>query len=94
VDAALAGADEDRLHALFASAPTPARRRIARFAAEDRGRKPPLDGRDLVRIGLRGPAVGRALRRVRSAWLDGTVRSREEALALAAELSRSRRAGG
>jgi tRNA nucleotidyltransferase (CCA-adding enzyme) len=96
VDAALAGADEDGLHALFASAPAPARRRIARWAGEDRGRRPPADGRDLVRIGLRGPAVGRALRRIRTAWLDGAVRTREEALALAAELSRARtrRAGG
>jgi tRNA nucleotidyltransferase (CCA-adding enzyme) len=94
VDAVLAGADEDRLHALFASAAAPARRRIARWAACDRGRRPPVDGRDLVRIGLHGPAVGRALRRIRTAWLDGAVRTREEVLTLAAELSRARRAGG
>ena len=96
VDAALAGADEDRLHALHAVAPAPARRRIARWAAEDRGRRPPVDGRDLVRLGLSGPAVGRALRRIRTAWLDGAVRTREEALALAGELlrGRARRAGG
>ncbi len=32
--------------------------------------------------------VGRALRRVRTSWLDGNIRSREEALALAQELYR------
>ncbi|HKJ24047.1 MAG TPA: hypothetical protein VKB65_04440, partial [Myxococcota bacterium] len=33
-------------------------------------------------------AVGRALKRVRTAFLDGEVENREEALALAAEVAR------
>jgi hypothetical protein len=34
--------------------------------------------------------VGRALLRIRTAYLDGTLRTREEALTLAQELSRGR----
>jgi hypothetical protein len=75
--------------ALLASASPAVRRRIARWAAEDRGRRPPVGGADLVAAGLRGPAVGRALRRVREAWLDRAVRSREDALALAREVARA-----
>jgi tRNA nucleotidyltransferase (CCA-adding enzyme) len=87
VDALLAGVDDDRLLALFAGAPPPSRRRILRWTNEDRARRAPLGGNDLVAAGLSGPAVGAALARVRLAWLDGTVRSREEALALAAEVA-------
>jgi tRNA nucleotidyltransferase (CCA-adding enzyme) len=87
IDAALVGVDEDSLHALHAAAPPGLRRRIARWAGEDRGRRLPVTGRDLVEIGLSGPAVGRALLRIRIAALDGAVHSREEALALARELS-------
>jgi tRNA nucleotidyltransferase (CCA-adding enzyme) len=90
VDAVLAGAHEDALHALHAEAPPTVRRRVARWAAEDRGRRIPVGGADLLEIGLGGPAVGRALRRIRAAHLDGAVRTREEALALARELSRRR----
>jgi len=91
VDAALVGLDEETLHALYAWASPAARRRIARWAEEDRTRRPPLSGNDLVAIGLAGPAVGRALARVRVAWLDGSVAGREEALVLARELSRRSR---
>lgn len=94
VDAALAGLDEESLHALHAWAAPAERRRIVRWAAEDRPRRPPLNGDDLVAIGLSGPAVGRALARVRLAWLDGSVSSREEALDLAREVSRRRGSPG
>jgi tRNA nucleotidyltransferase (CCA-adding enzyme) len=90
VDAVLAGADEESLHALHAWAPPAVRRRIGRWAAEDRVRRLPLTGSDLIEVGLAGPAVGRALRRIRTAYLDGTLRTREEALALARELARGR----
>jgi tRNA nucleotidyltransferase (CCA-adding enzyme) len=90
VDAVLIEADEHSLHALHAAAPPALRRRIARWANEDRSRKLPINGRDLVELGLEGPAVGRALLRIRTAVLDGTVGSRDEALALARELSRRR----
>ncbi len=88
-DALLREIDEERLHALYVWAPPAVRRRIVRWAAEDRGRRPPVSGADLVALGLTGPAVGRALARVRSAWLDGAVREREDALALAREMVRS-----
>jgi tRNA nucleotidyltransferase (CCA-adding enzyme) len=91
IDALLAALREEELIALFASSEGAARRRIARFAAEDRARRPPLDGSDLVTLGLKGPEVGRALARVRAAFLDGQVRSREDALALAAEYGRHAR---
>ena len=85
IDALLGALREEELVALHASSDAASRRRIARFAGEDRARKLPLDGSDLVGLGLRGPEVGRALGRVRAAWLDGLLRTREEALALAAE---------
>lgn len=90
IDAVLAGVDEESLHALHAWAPPALRRRIARWAGEDRARRLPVTGSDLVEIGLAGPAVGRALRRIRIAYLDGALRTREEALALALELLRGR----
>lgn len=95
-DAVLIEADEHSLHALHAVAPPALRRRIARWANEDRNRRLPLNGRDLLELGLEGPSVGRALVRIRIAVLDGAVATREEALALARELSRgrTRRPGG
>jgi tRNA nucleotidyltransferase/poly(A) polymerase len=94
VDAVLSELDETELLALHASAPPLLRRRIVRYAAEDRGRRSPVTGADLVAAGLGGPAVGRALGRVRAAWLDGEVANREEALALARELGRRRSGRG
>jgi len=91
IDALLGALREEELVALHASSDATARHRIARFAAEDRARRAPLDGSDLVGLGLRGPEVGRALARVRAAWLDGLVRTRDEALALAAECGRHAR---
>jgi tRNA nucleotidyltransferase (CCA-adding enzyme) len=92
-DAVLRGLDEEDLHALYVSADSPVRRRIARFAAEDRSRRLPVSGDDLVALGLSGPAVGRALARIRIAFLDGAVKDRAEALALARELSGGRGRG-
>ncbi|MCG8592655.1 MAG: hypothetical protein MJE66_25475 [Proteobacteria bacterium] len=89
VDACLGDIDPESLLALFASAETSVRRRIARWALEDRQRRLPVTGDDLVREGISGPAVGRALERVRAAFLDGAVANREEALALAREVTRS-----
>jgi len=90
IDALLAPLSEEELHALYASAEAKARRRILRFASEDRGRRLPLTGDDLIDIGLRGPAVGRALMRIRTAYLDGAVSNRVEAIALARELASRR----
>jgi tRNA nucleotidyltransferase (CCA-adding enzyme) len=92
VDALLGEIDEEQLHALHAFLPTSARRRIVRWAAEDRGRRPPVSGSDLTAIGISGPAVGGALARIRTAFLDGAVANREEALALAREVARPGRA--
>jgi hypothetical protein len=86
VDALLAGLDEERLLALFTYAPPASRRRLLRWALEDRTRRPPVTGADLVAAGLSGPVVGAALARIRLAWLDGTLRTRDEAIALAREL--------
>jgi hypothetical protein len=88
VDTVLLGIDDDSLLALHSRADTGARRRVARWATQDRARSLPVTGDDLIAIGLTGPAVGRALRRVRTNWLDGNIRSRVEALALAQEMHR------
>ncbi len=90
VDAVLGGIDEDRLFALHASATPAIRRRIVRWAVEDRSRRSPVSGSDLVALGVTGPATGRALARVRAAYLDGAVANREEAFALARELAQQR----
>jgi hypothetical protein len=90
VDALLSGIEEEDLHALHAIAEPALRRKIVRWAAEDRSRRAPIGGAELVAIGLTGPAVGRALSRVRAAYLDGEVANREEAIALARELGRRR----
>jgi hypothetical protein len=87
-DAALRDADEEELLALLAWAPPNLRRRIQRYALQDRRVALPISGDDLVAIGIRGPAVGRALARIRIAFLDRAVRDRGEALALAREIAR------
>jgi tRNA nucleotidyltransferase (CCA-adding enzyme) len=96
VDQILGEIDEESLYALYAWAPPPIRKRILRWAAEDRARRSPVSGTDLVAIGISGPAIGRALARIRAAFLDGAVANREEAVALARELERprSRRTAG
>ena len=90
IDAALRELGEEELHALHAWASPALRRRIARFASEDRHRRLPLNGVDLAEIGLSGPDIGRALERVRLAVLDGAVSTRDEALVLAREITRRR----
>jgi tRNA nucleotidyltransferase (CCA-adding enzyme) len=94
IDAVLRAMAEEELFAHYAWAAPAVRRRITRYAAEDRQRRLPVSGSDLTAIGLSGPAVGRALARVRSAFLDGVVRNREEALALAREVGRHKGARG
>jgi tRNA nucleotidyltransferase (CCA-adding enzyme) len=89
VDALLTPIDEERVFALHAWASPAIRRRILRWATEDRGRRVPVRGDDLIAVGLNGPAVGRALERIRAAYLEGAVANREEAIALARELARS-----
>ena len=79
--------------ALRASAPADLRRRIDRHHREDRDRVLPITGDDLVAAGLQGPAVGRALEAVRIATINGVVKSREDAMALAGEVARGRRRG-
>ena len=86
-DVLLGGLDATERAALHASGSTAARRRIERWASEDRQVELPLRGSDLTRLGLEGPAVGRGLRRLRTAWLDREVTSREDLLALARELA-------
>lgn len=50
--------------------------------------EPLLRGGDLIALGLRpGPAIGKILRAVEDARLEGTVKDREEALALAGRLA-------
>ncbi|MCP3983165.1 MAG: CCA tRNA nucleotidyltransferase [bacterium] len=90
-DASLRGLGAEELQALAAEAPTTERRRVLRWLQEDRAVRLPVSGRDLLELGLEGPAVGRALERIRLAVLDRKVRNREDALSLAAELARHKR---
>ncbi len=93
IDRLLSEIDDESLLALYASAELAGRRRIARWSIEDRPRRLPVTGADLTAEGLRGPAVGAALSRIRVAHLDGSVRTREEALALAREMARRAQRG-
>jgi len=90
VDAVLDPLSEEELYALYSIAESKLRGRIARFAIEDRIRRAPVSGEDLLEIGLEGPALGRALKRVRIAYLDGVLKNRDEAIALAREIARRR----
>jgi tRNA nucleotidyltransferase (CCA-adding enzyme) len=90
IDAALAPLSEEELYALHSIAEPKLRGRIARFAVEDRMRRAPISGADLLEIGLEGPALGRVLNRVRIAYLDGALKNRDEAVALAREIARRR----
>jgi tRNA nucleotidyltransferase (CCA-adding enzyme) len=88
VDALLHDLPEEELHAIHAWAEPAVRRRIVRFAGEDRVRRLPVTGADLTARGLAGPEVGRALARIRAAFLDGALSTSEEALGLAEEVVR------
>jgi hypothetical protein len=80
-DAVLRSLPLEELLALAAFEAPSQRRRVLRHLAEDRVRHAPLDGRDLAALGLSGPALGRALSALRSAFLDGDAGDRAEALA-------------
>ncbi len=91
VDRVLHDIDEESLYALFAYCSPASKRRVLRWATEDRKRRMPVGGKDLLAAGLSGPVVGKALARIRAAVLDDEVVNREEALALARELERGER---
>ena len=62
-----------------AAASGPARRNLARYLDASR-RRSPLDGHDLLALGVPpGPAVGAMLTTLRNAVLDGVVRGRTQA---------------
>ena len=62
-----------------AAASTAVRRNLARYLDVSR-RRPPLDGHDLLALGVPpGPAVGGMLTTLRNAVLDGVVRARTQA---------------
>lgn len=88
VDALLAPLPEENVQALYSLADVAVRRRILRWGAEDRRRRAPVSGGDLVEVGLQGEDIGLALARIRTAFLDGELLNREEALALAGEIAR------
>lgn len=93
IAAALETAPTEILVYLLAKPMAPrARRRIREYLADLRPRPPLLDGARLKSLGGRpGPAFGRVLAAVRAAQLDGEVRSRQQAEALARRLLRRRR---
>ena len=63
------------------------RDRVGHYLADLREMKPDLDGTDLVNMGVpHGPEVGRILRRLRSAKLDGTVETPDAERALVMRL--------
>ena len=78
--------------AAWAAAPTAvAREQIAAFAREWRFVRPTVSGHDIRELtGLPpGPLYGVLLRRLRQAWLDGTVRNEAEERALLMDLARA-----
>jgi tRNA nucleotidyltransferase (CCA-adding enzyme) len=94
VDSLLSDLPEETIQALYALAPAPLRRRMLRWGAEDRRRRSPVGGADLVELGLSGPEIGRVLSRIRTGFLDGEIANREEGLALAEEMARRARRRG
>ena len=97
LQAGIAPSEVDRL--LRAAPPATAVGALARGAeavagwwAHGRDREPAVRGADLVRAGIPpGPAIGRALAKVRAALLDGRVGGPEEQLALALRVAREGR---
>jgi tRNA nucleotidyltransferase/poly(A) polymerase len=89
-DAVLRELGREELLALAAGADAANRRRILRHAREDRVLRLPVDGSDLVALGLAGPALGRMLAAIRRACLDGEVRDRTQALVFAQQRLRQR----
>jgi tRNA nucleotidyltransferase (CCA-adding enzyme) len=75
--------------ALAASAQGQARQQALRYLQRWRHVKPSLDGRALMAMGAReGPALGEALRRLKTARLDGEVHSRRDEERMARALLR------
>ena len=67
------------------------RRRLRRYLDEWRYVKPTLDGRALQGLGVpAGALVGEAVRMLRTARLDGRVRTREQEVATVHRLLRER----
>ena len=65
-------------------------RRLDEYLNHHRGLRPHLTGNDLIRMGApRGPGLGRILKRLRDARLDGIVTTPSEARILAETLIRS-----
>ena len=61
--------------------------RVGRYLSELREMKTDLDGNDLVSMGVpHGPEVGRMLRKLRTAKLDGAVHTRQDERALVLRL--------
>ena len=87
VDATLGAQTEEAIQALYALADVPVRRRMLRWGAEDRRRRAPVNGADLLEVGLEGAEIGKALERIRAGFLEGDIANREEALALASEIA-------
>ncbi|MEX2599646.1 MAG: hypothetical protein WD533_08330, partial [Dehalococcoidia bacterium] len=59
-----------------------ARRVLARYIERTEGFRMPLNGADLMALGVpEGPEMGRLLRLLRDSALDGTVRTRQSAIA-------------
>ncbi|MDQ7781092.1 MAG: CCA tRNA nucleotidyltransferase [Planctomycetota bacterium] len=64
------------------------RAKYAEYGVEEIKPKPLLTGHDLLALGLEpGPVFGKVLRAVEDAQLDGEVKTREEAIALASKLA-------
>ena len=64
--------------------------RIGQYLSDLRDMRPELDGNDLVDMGVpHGPEVGRILRRLRSAKLNGAVQTPDEERALVMRLLRT-----
>jgi poly(A) polymerase len=63
------------------------RSKLGSFTAEELHPAPLISGHDLLSLGLApGPLIGRILREVEEAQLEGRVKTKEEALALAREM--------
>jgi tRNA nucleotidyltransferase (CCA-adding enzyme) len=66
--------------------------RVTAYLAQCRPLSPLVTGEDLRRLGVpRGPALGRIMRLLRAARLDGLISTREEALDLAERLAAEER---
>ncbi len=87
-DALLSAHPPEALLALGAGVSAPVLRRMLHHLREDRAYSLPISGADITAAGGRGPAVGKALAAVRRALLNGEIRGRRDALALAERVLR------